>query len=315
MRILIVDDEPDIQTLLTFFLEAMGHSQVVTAGSGFEALKILETTSVPFDLFMLDIQMPNMSGIELCRILRATPEYRYTPILMVTAMSDKEYVDTAFAAGATDYLNKPFDELELRHRIGLAERATFHERQVNEDAKDISRILAHEPSANPYDLTSQVPIDDVNGVMRVHAFESYLRRLSVMEFQKTKLFVLNVENIRDIHQRCQGREFSDQVADVAEAISTAFSSSAPFITYFGSGIYGVAMEGGHVGWAADMISEIEKAIVNLRIAYGNGELVRIELGLREVAMPSLFSGIKSSDFITDFIQHMRSEKITSIAMG
>ncbi|SHI49961.1 Response regulator receiver domain-containing protein [Shimia gijangensis] len=188
MKILIVDDEPDIQVLLTFFLEAMGHTQVVTASSAFEALKIVESSEIPFDMFMLDIQMPNMSGIELCQVLRAMPEYRFKPILMVTAMSDKKYVDTAFAAGATDYLNKPFDELELKHRLGLAERATFHERQVAKDAQTISDTLAHEPLANPYDLSNAVPIDDVNGVMRVHAFESYLKHLRVLQFQKTHFF-------------------------------------------------------------------------------------------------------------------------------
>ncbi|SHI50011.1 hypothetical protein SAMN05444000_101277 [Shimia gijangensis] len=127
--------------------------------------------------------------------------------------------------------------------------------------------------------------------------------------------MVNVENIREIHQRCQGREFSDQVADVAEAISIAFSSATPFITYFGNGIYAVAMDHGHACWASDMVAAIDNAIINLRMAYGNGELVMVKLGLREVAMPTLLSGARVSDFVTDFILHMKTEQMAHIAVG
>jgi CheY-like chemotaxis protein len=75
-----------------------------------------------FDCFILDVQMPGMDGIELCRQIRAIEVYKDTPIIMNTAVADRDYIDAAFAAGATDYLTKPVDEVEVKARLGVIEQ-------------------------------------------------------------------------------------------------------------------------------------------------------------------------------------------------
>ena len=121
MRILSVDDDPIILELLVAVLASMGHTEVTTAESAVEAFEIIKNDPEPFDCFLLDIQMPEIDGIQLCKSLRFIPEYKRTPILMITAMSDKAYIERAFASGATDYVTKPFDIVELGARIKVAE--------------------------------------------------------------------------------------------------------------------------------------------------------------------------------------------------
>jgi CheY-like chemotaxis protein len=99
MRVLVVDDEPGILELLKTALGALGAYEVSIASSGMDALRIIDTAERPFDCLLLDIQMPKMNGITLCREVRQIPLYQDTPIIMLTAMSEKKYVDQAFTSG------------------------------------------------------------------------------------------------------------------------------------------------------------------------------------------------------------------------
>jgi two-component system phosphate regulon response regulator PhoB len=115
--ILVVDDNPDIRHLVSYIIQEAGHS-VLTAGNGEEALELVRTNE--FDLALLDVRMPGMSGIELCGELRADHSRRRMPIIMVTAHASAAHIDAAYAAGADDYVVKPFRPQELVHRVEAA---------------------------------------------------------------------------------------------------------------------------------------------------------------------------------------------------
>lgn len=113
-RILIVDDEPFILELLDAILSNRGY-KTLTANNGFEALEILKTEHL--DLIVLDGMMPRITGFELCRILKEDPKYRSVPIIILTALSQKERRLEGIEAGADDYIIKPFDNREFEARI------------------------------------------------------------------------------------------------------------------------------------------------------------------------------------------------------
>ncbi len=117
MRVLAVDDDKMIQEMLKAVLAFIGCDEVVIASDGEIALDILQKDTQKFDCLFLDINMPNMDGIELCSRVRELPEYEATPIMMLTAMVGKSYMDRSYAAGANDYVTKPFDVLDLRTRF------------------------------------------------------------------------------------------------------------------------------------------------------------------------------------------------------
>jgi two-component system phosphate regulon response regulator PhoB len=112
--ILVVEDEEDLTTLLRYNLEAEGY-RVLAAGGGEAAIELLQER--PPDLVLLDWMLPEISGIELCRRLRARPETARIPIIMVTARGEEEERIRGLAVGADDYIVKPFSIPELLARI------------------------------------------------------------------------------------------------------------------------------------------------------------------------------------------------------
>lgn len=116
--ILIVDDEPKIVEVLTLYLKADGF-HVVTAATGKEALAIAD--SYPLGLIVLDLMLPDMTGEEVCRSIRA---FSRVPILMLTAKSTESDRVTGLSLGADDYLVKPFSPRELTARVRAILRRT-----------------------------------------------------------------------------------------------------------------------------------------------------------------------------------------------
>ncbi|SFM31000.1 response regulator [Shimia aestuarii] len=297
MKILIVDDDPDILSILSASLEAFGHQDIDTATSGADALELLETASRPYSLFLLDIQMPIMTGVELCALIRSMPEYHFTPIIMVTAMSGKSHVDAAFAAGATDYITKPFQFEDIKLRISLAERASFQAEQLDRNAVAHAAEDTSHGDLPKLALEDALPINDVDGVLRVHAFENYLAQMGRLEFSRTRLEILTVTNIVDIYERCTSHEFCDQITDIAECISDAMRHHAPMIAYFGGGIFGIAITGRLAGLVEDHSTDIRNQIEEVGLVYRDGTPVLVMFELFEVSKRAFVSPRRQVDFI------------------
>jgi two-component system chemotaxis response regulator CheY len=109
-NILIVDDSASMRNMVTATLQSAGH-QVQSAGDGQAALNIAKTAS--FEAVVTDLNMPIMDGIELVRNLRTLPNYKYTPILLLTTESSADKKTQGKQAGATGWLVKPFNPEKL----------------------------------------------------------------------------------------------------------------------------------------------------------------------------------------------------------
>jgi len=116
-HVLIADDDPDIRELVRFKLEQAGH-EVTAVPDGAAAMSAHENST--FDLVLLDVMMPRMTGLEVCAALRADPAMSSVPILMLTAKAQERDVDSGFASGADDYILKPFSPRELLTRVNAA---------------------------------------------------------------------------------------------------------------------------------------------------------------------------------------------------
>lgn len=108
--IMTVDDSPSIRQMVGLTLCQAGHA-VLEAGDGREALAKLKQESVR--MVITDLNMPNMDGIELIRQLRAMPQYKYIPIIMLTTESQPEKKQAGREAGATGWIVKPFTQPQL----------------------------------------------------------------------------------------------------------------------------------------------------------------------------------------------------------
>jgi two-component system, OmpR family, phosphate regulon response regulator PhoB len=123
--ILVIEDEEPLQVLLRYNLESEGY-KVRHSAQGEEALYLVNEEKP--DLILLDWMLPGISGIEVCRLIRAKPEARDIPIIMLTARSEEAERVRGLATGADDYLVKPFSVPELLARIKTILR------RVNPDA-------------------------------------------------------------------------------------------------------------------------------------------------------------------------------------
>ena len=139
MRILVVDDTEDSRDLTEAALLSAGYNDVVTADSAWDALKILDVgrnadARADVDLVLLDIMMPEIDGIEACARIRNDARYVDIPIIMVTSLDDMDSLANAFVAGATDYVTKPINRVELvaRVRAALKLKAELDRRQARE---------------------------------------------------------------------------------------------------------------------------------------------------------------------------------------
>ncbi len=119
-RVLVVEDEQDIADLLRHTLERGGDIDVEIAASGDAALKA--ATEQPPDLVILDLNLPVLSGLEVCRILRQRPATATVPIIMLTARTSEGDRVTGLDSGADDYVSKPFSARELAARVRAALR-------------------------------------------------------------------------------------------------------------------------------------------------------------------------------------------------
>jgi PleD family two-component response regulator len=125
-RVLIVDDDRDAIRIVSDFLEARGFN-TVAARDGHEALARFHDEG-PFDVIVLDVMMPNIDGLEVCRRLKSSPQGMLTPILLISARSDTRSRIAGLYAGADDYMTKPVDLREFGARVDVLLR--LHDRYV-----------------------------------------------------------------------------------------------------------------------------------------------------------------------------------------
>jgi len=122
LRALIVDDSRAMRTILSRIIASLGF-EITQAGDGKQALELLGTTAPP-DLMLTDWNMPEMNGYELVRAVRAIPDYASVKIVMVTTETESSQISAVLAAGADEYVMKPFTAeimLDKLRMLGLAE--------------------------------------------------------------------------------------------------------------------------------------------------------------------------------------------------
>jgi two-component system, OmpR family, alkaline phosphatase synthesis response regulator PhoP len=112
--ILVVDDSASVRMLQEILLRR-GAYDVLTASDGAQALSM--AISHRPDLILMDVEMPRMNGIQACRAIRASPQGRDVPIIIVTTHSDKSTMDAALKSNCTDFVHKPIDATELLSKI------------------------------------------------------------------------------------------------------------------------------------------------------------------------------------------------------
>lgn len=176
-RILIVDDEVQIRRAIRKLLAAEGYD-VLEANGGTEALDTLAHTDV--DTVLLDLRMPGMTGLEVCKRIRATDRHAHTPVVFLSGAAERAERRQAREAGADDFLAKPFDEAELKARI---RSSVMHNRHSHVMAQESARLRIEVDDQTRALHDARMALDRARGELEAAQFETIERLTKAAEFR------------------------------------------------------------------------------------------------------------------------------------
>lgn len=227
MTILLVDDRPENIFALQDILEQEGRT-FLTAGSGNEALKILLKNN-DVGLIMLDVQMPDMDGFEVARLLKANPKTRDISIIFVTAINKEEqYVLKGFEEGAVDYLQKPLDIRITRAKVNVFEHLYFYQKQLKsslQNVENVNKQLERFFYTVSHDLKSPLSgivtlISTINYEIETIPKNDLSQRLQIMEGAATHLMSM-VDSILEYSRKSYDQQKREEV-DVSRLVEDTF---------------------------------------------------------------------------------------------
>ena len=190
--VLIVDDEYIGRETLQSVLEGEGY-ELEMAENGFQAIE--KAKQLLPDVILLDVMMPGMTGFEVCQRIRSDPQIAEIPIIILTALDDRESLLNALKAGADDFISKPFDRFELRARLLGITRLNRYQKLLQERAK---LREANTQLLNAYEAT----IDGLSHALdlRDRETEGHSRRVTEVTIKLAQALNINDEEITHIRR-------------------------------------------------------------------------------------------------------------------
>lgn len=268
MRILIAEDEAVSRQLLAQTLRSWGHEVVVTE-HGLQAWQTLQKGEIP--LVITDWMMPRLSGLELGQKIREAHLHRYVYIILLTARGRKSDVVAGLAAGADDYVVKPFDRHELRVRINAGERVISLERRLHEAQRELERLAT---------------TDGLTGLLNRRAA---IQRLEE-EFARARreghplsCIILDVDHFKAINDGHGHRAGDEVLREVARRMR---SSCRPYeiLARYGGEEFLAVLPGATLAQAVQVAERIRRSLSSRPVEWEGVSLhVRASFGVAEVA--------------------------------
>ena len=257
MRILLVDDDAVFAELLRVSLSDHGFENVVVAHSAQMALAEVERASAPFDCFLLDIVMEEMDGIELCTTLRKRSECRAAPIIMLTSSTAVYHMTRALDAGATDFLKKPLDLVDMVGRINAAMMLVEATRKEKRGRMALRAVIRYASEFNLLDLKERLVFQEIRGMVDYYQIENQLLRIDP-RYKGLNAFTIRLENFRSLLHGKERGCILQLLHETSTTISEAIAQYNFQFCYLGYGIYEILQFNAVEGDAR----RIQKCLIN-----------------------------------------------------
>ncbi len=282
MSILIVDDSESIKLLYRRHLRSEGFMDVELASSADEAFEHLKLegppeTSPEVDLILMDLVMPGINGIEACRYIKASERYRDIPIIMVTSVDKVESLQKALESGATDYISKPVNKVELLARVRSAlrlkeemDKRKARERELEERNRLLERLsfldgLTEIPNRRYFD-------ESLPQEWKRASREGYPVALIMVDIDYFKLF-------NDLYGHQQGDHC---LKSVAGALHCALKRPADFVARYGGEEFIAVLPNTDAQGAQTVAESMRTQVAELAIPHAHSTIsdcVSISLGV------------------------------------
>jgi diguanylate cyclase (GGDEF)-like protein len=261
-KILTVDDDPQVRLVLKALLEPWG-LQVTSLEDPTQFWEVLKTSQP--DLVMLDVQMPEIDGIELCQAIRSDPQWSWLPVLFLTARTDTEIMYRVFEVGGDDYISKPIVAAELINRIfNRLERTRLLRSQVEIDpitgvtnrqqgTQNLEKLLELAKHTNQPVCVAVLDIDNLEQINTLHGYaagEKALRQVGQLLKQKLRQedvvirwggaeFVVGMYGMT----QTDGVEWLAEILESLRSLSILAPSGEDFRTSFSAGVVQYPVDG------------------------------------------------------------------------
>lgn len=236
LRILAVDDDPFILGLIPVISAKAGFPEVTAVASARLAIDKLAQAERTFDCLLLDVNMPEMDGIELCRRVRGLVDYKQTPIIMLTGKRDMRSMDLAFQAGATDYATKPFDVVEFGERLRLVKESIEARDGTSAGVDGSAAHSSNLGRSSAIRLLDEVQLDGLQNVISRTSLVNYVTGLPNLTAASVRIIAAKVDCTDLAHTRTSFQPFMSVLRGVAVAASNALGSDRCMMAYAGEGI-------------------------------------------------------------------------------
>jgi len=293
MKILVVDDSRHVRTQLKLLLKSADYTDLLFAETASEAFGFLgvdstEEEASSVDLILLDIIMPDIDGINSCRILKTIERLRDIPIIMVTGDTSEESLQQAFEAGATDYITKPLKKIELLARVGAALRlkqetdARKHrelqlkarEQELLEATNLLERTNQQLQESNER-LQRMASVDGLTGVANRRYFDEYFSkewRRAIRSSLRISIIMIDIDFFKrynDTYGHLQGDECLKQVAN---GLAFPLKRALDLLARYGGEEFVVMLPDTDLKGAIAVANQLQEVICDLQIPHA-GSLV------------------------------------------
>jgi diguanylate cyclase (GGDEF)-like protein len=275
MKILVVDDSIEKSKIIQRILEKNLPHEVETASTAEVGLDLLKfdqpsTEPCPYGIILMDIMLPGINGIEATRMLKEHPHFADVPILMITASTDEAFIDSAFRAGAMDYINTtPIRQLELLARVNSAirlhnelERRKQREKELiettrilNDTNQLLEKISSHDPLTNLFNR---------------RYFDKYLESecLKVkLSREPLSLLMIDVDFFKKYNDEYGHQAGDTALQKVAETLGNSVARNRDIAARYGGEEFAIVLPNTPAAGAMNIAKKINKAIADLQIEH------------------------------------------------
>ncbi len=272
-------------------------------GSAQEALDYLDESQELFDCFMLDIMMPGIDGVTLCKMLRDTEQYSRVPIMMISALTDQGHIDRSFAVGATDYITKPFNGLELGARVRAASALSKVVKE-EESARMRTAFLTQKiNNLDTVDLAERFDLNVIPEACDLFKLENSLLKLPDGS-HAIRVLAFKVLQVVEIHKQLTSDEFRGMINVVAGCISECIDSSKLQIAYAGNGTYVCTDFGPGTHSPSDIEISVKEAVGKFQMTDKSGNPMTLGIAMGRPANTNFWSSMEAAAGIEKALQRM-----------
>ncbi|WP_371381136.1 diguanylate cyclase [Sporomusa aerivorans] len=279
MSILIVDDSVESQELLKRILEKNGFSDILTAESATDAFALLGLDQPAcivknVDLVLMDVVMPGVDGIEACWLLKSHKCFVDVPVIVITASNDAETLDKAFAAGATDFISKPVNQLELKARVHSALRIKYEIDQRKAREAELVKVLEELESANK-ELHRLSSLDGLTGIANRRHFDQVYDvewRRAAREGYELSILFLDIDFFKAYNDTYGHQEGDDCLKVIAATAGRVLKRPADLLARYGGEEFVIVLPGTGVAGGQKLAEEIRVAVEKCHIPHAASQV-------------------------------------------